>query len=78
MVMSIIVVRTMSIDNGGAYSRKVKTRRLVMLMDPADLAAIDEWAIPRGKASRSEAVRELIKAGLKLDLQTKNTSDAAA
>jgi len=40
--------------------------RLVVMMPEAELARIDHWGLSTGRASRTDAVRELISQSLKI------------
>lgn len=39
-------------------------RRILVNLEPAEIDAVDAWAVPAGQTSRSEALRMLIQAGL--------------
>jgi len=47
-----------------ARRQRARPKRLVVALPQTDLARIDDWGIAAGKASRSEAVRELLNKGL--------------
>ena len=40
-------------------------RRIMVVLDDSDIAAVDRWAIPAGEPTRSAALRTLIRRGLK-------------
>lgn len=42
----------------------LKTERVVVLMAPADLAALDTWRFANRISSRGEAIRRLVQLGL--------------
>ncbi|OYX67698.1 MAG: hypothetical protein B7Y95_22510 [Rhizobiales bacterium 32-66-11] len=44
--------------------RPPKGVRVVLIAPEAEVAAVDAWGVPAGKASRAEAIRFLIKKGL--------------
>lgn len=49
-----------------AYRRTQGEReRVVVLMLPTEIAAVDAWGVPRGLNGRSEAIRQLIERGLR-------------
>lgn len=53
------------------YQRTSLLERVVFLLPEEELSRIDAWGGPAGMASRSQAIRELIKAGLAVKAQTK-------
>jgi metal-responsive CopG/Arc/MetJ family transcriptional regulator len=54
-----------------------KDRRLPLLLTEAELKAVDEWRFANKIPSRNEAVRMLIKLGLKTEAQQAEESAAS-
>jgi hypothetical protein len=52
-------------------------KRLPLLLTEAELKAVDEWRFANKIASRNEAVRLLIKRGLKAEVQQAEESAAS-
>lgn len=58
------------------YKRVADLERVVFLVPPQELKQIDEWGVPAGMANRSQAIRELIRIGLRQTNCLKNEKGA--
>ena len=47
-----------------------KTERVQLMMTPAEVKAVDDWSFKNRIRGRSEAIRQLIEAGLKTNKAT--------
>jgi hypothetical protein len=45
----------------------VRARRILLVLEQPDIEAVDAWAVPAGLPSRSDALRALVRRGLKAE-----------
>lgn len=55
-----------------SYERSAPKMRLVIFLSEEDVKSVDEWGVSNGATSRSDAIRSLVKRGLKDDVSREN------
>lgn len=55
-----------------SYDRPAPMVRLVIFLSEEDVKSVDEWGLSNGASSRSDAIRSLVKRGLKDDVSHEN------
>lgn len=48
-----------------SYDRPAPMMRLVIFLSEEDVKSVDDWGVSTGASSRSDAIRSLVKRGLK-------------